>query len=70
VAERDGIVNGPTVLGGPLVEIAAADADRANFEEDVIGADLGPDDVAELDGTGLGSVVDDGLHWWRLAIRN
>ena len=50
MAEDTGIVDGPADGAGPLVEIAAADADVGHLEKDVIGADLRRGDVTEFDG--------------------
>jgi hypothetical protein len=47
------------MVGGPLVQIAPTDADRADLEQDILGADLGTRHFAELDGVPFAFVVDD-----------
>jgi hypothetical protein len=49
VPEDDGVVYGPGMVGGPLVQIAPAHSDVGNLEEDFIGADGGAFDFAEFD---------------------
>ena len=64
VAEHDGIVDRPRMIGGPLMEIAATDADVGHFQQDVIRADRRLLDLADLDGALLRGEVDDssGFH--------
>jgi hypothetical protein len=48
------------VVGGPLVKVAAADADVGDFEQDVFFTDDGTGDLADLDGALFGGEVYDG----------
>ena len=58
VPQHDRIVHRPTVFGGPLVQIAAADADRADFQQHVVGANRRPLDLANFDAELFRSEVD------------
>jgi hypothetical protein len=60
MAEHDRIVDGPAVISGPLMQVAAANADRADLQEHVLRTDLWPREVAELDGVALALKIDDG----------
>jgi hypothetical protein len=60
VAEDDRVVDGPGVVGSPLVKVAAADADVGDFEQDVFFADDRAGDLADLDGALFRGEVDDG----------
>jgi hypothetical protein len=60
VAEHDRVVDGPGVVGSPLVEVAAADADIGDFEQDVFFTDDGTGDLADLDGALFGGEIYDG----------
>ena len=60
VAEDDRVVDRPGMVGGPLVEVAAADADVGDFEQDVFFTDDGSGDLADIDGALFGGEVYDG----------
>ena len=60
MAEDDRVVDGPGVVGGPLVEVAAADADVGDFEQDVFFTNDGAGDLADFDGAFFGGEVNDG----------
>ena len=49
VTEDDGVIDRPGMLGGPLVEIASADANVGDFKEDFVGTDGGTFDFSKLD---------------------
>ncbi len=56
VAEHDRVIHRPGVIGGPLVQVAAADADVGDFEQDILRADGGLFDLADFDGVFFGGV--------------
>ena len=60
MAEDDRVVDRPGVVGGPLVKVAAADADIGDFEQDVFFTDDRTGDLADLDGALFGGEVYDG----------
>ena len=49
VTEDDGVIDRPGMIGGPLVEIASADANVGDFKEDFVGTDGGTFDFSKLD---------------------
>jgi len=60
MAEHDGIVDLPAVRGRPLMEVAAADSDGLDGEEDILGAGFGPGEFTQFDTVSLRGEVDDG----------
>jgi hypothetical protein len=48
------------MVGGPLVQVTAADADVGDFEQDVFFTDDGSGDLADFDGALFGGEVYDG----------
>ncbi len=63
MAEDDRIVDRPGMVAGPLVEIAAADADIGDLEQHIVRADFGNADFTEFDRAAISGKVDDsGWH--------
>jgi hypothetical protein len=58
--EDDGVIDRPGMIGGPLVQVASADPDVGDFEEDVFRTDGRFLDLADFDGVFFRGVVDDG----------
>jgi len=49
VAEHDGVVDRPGMVGRPLVQIAPAHADRRHFQQHIVRADDRAGDVTQFD---------------------
>ena len=60
MAEDDRVVDRPGMVGSPLMEVATADADIGDFEQDVFFTNDGSGDLADFDGALFGGEVDDG----------
>ena len=60
VAEYHRVVHRPTVVGGPLVQIAAAHSDVGDLQQYFFVADFGGGQFSDFYGALLGGVVDDG----------
>jgi hypothetical protein len=58
--EHDRHVDRPGVSVVRLMHVGPAYGDRANFEQDIVFADLRHRDLAKLDGVWLQGVMDDG----------
>jgi hypothetical protein len=48
--EHDGIIHRPGVIGGPLMQIGAANADIGDFEEHILRTDGRLFDLTDFDG--------------------
>ena len=59
VPQHDRIVDRPAMFAGPLVQVAAADADGGHFQQDVFGADRRPRNLAHFDAVFFGREVHD-----------
>src|ERR1700730_16783919 len=66
MAERYGVVDGPGVRGVPLMQVAAADADAADGQENLVLADLRHRLLPQLDLERRTLVVHQCAHYSRL----